>query len=433
MELRLDHTRITSAELGRHTKRLTPYLGELRKIVKSESYDAPESSIVLPSDISLIDETIKLAKELAGKKLKTLIVVGIGGSNLGTKAVYDALRGFDDGLNPDRGPKCVFADTVHPEFLASLEDHLKTLKSADEVLVNIVSKSGGTTETVADAEIITDILVKKFGLQKTKSRFVVTTDVGSKLWLLAEAEGIARLGIPSTVGGRYSVLSAVGLFPLAVLGFDVRALSKGATAMRDLCLSANGPAIRSAAGAFHLLQKGKTIHDTFVFHPELESLGKWVRQLVGESLGKEKNLDGDTVRTGMTPTVSVGSTDLHSVGQLYLGGPRDKFTTFVWAKHPRRDVRIQKKAMWPLVKGVHGKRGSEILSAIRQGVAAAYDNQKLPFSEISFDTISESEIGAFMQFKMMETMLIGKLLHVNTFDQPNVELYKIETKRILHG
>jgi len=180
-------------------------------------------------------------------------------------------------------------------------------------------------------------------------------------------------------------------------------------------------------------EHGFTINDNFFFHPELESVGKWYRQLMGESVGKEQSLTGEVVHAGITPTVSLGSTDLHSVGQLYLGGPKDKLTTFVSSKQTA-SLSVPDERVFPnLVPMITGRSAADIMAAILQGVKIAYQKADLPFMEVVLDSLDEESIGAYLQFKMLEMMYLGQLLSVNSFDQPNVESYKVETKQILEG
>lgn len=243
---------------------------------------------------------------------------------------------------------------------------------------------------------------------------------------VAVKKQISVLTIPKKVGGRFSVFSAVGLFPLAILGVNINNIVNGAQKARDLALSTDfhtNPSLISAIVLFLQLKKGKNINDTFIFLPQLESLGKWYRQLMGESIGK----DGK----GITPTVSIGSTDLHSVGQLYLGGPKDKITTFIYGNTNLDEVRVPSSSTFNLVPVISEKTIHSIMNAIVEGTKIAYAKQQLPFMEIMFDSLSEMEIAFFMQFKMMEMMFLGTLLGVDTFNQPHVELYKIETKRLL--
>lgn len=413
---------------------LDEYTTHLRNVRATGSYDDAESSLNLADDDAVLIAVRGMVAKKVTTSLKYSIVVGIGGSNLGTKAIYDALDGYRDLMRPEgeEYPKLLFAETTDSEWLLGVEHLIENLSNPDEVLVTVVSKSGGTTETIANFEVIAAALTKKFG--DVHDRFTAITDEGSKLWDSASAKGIDCLAIPTKVGGRYSVLSSVGLFPLATVGIDIAKLREGAQDMLGQCLdeSADNVAARSAQALVAGATKGYIINDNFFFHPELESLGKWYRQLMGESVGKEQSLSGETVHAGITPTVSLGSTDLHSVGQLYLGGPKDKLTTFVTAPNKLVRVAIPETRIFPdLVPMINQKSAADIMSAILEGVKIAYQKAELPYMEVILDTIDEHSLGAFMQFKMLEMMYLGKLLNVNSFDQPNVEAYKIETKRIL--
>ncbi|HET8670914.1 MAG TPA: hypothetical protein VFM05_09905, partial [Candidatus Saccharimonadales bacterium] len=398
------------------------------------SYAAQESSLNLPADEALLREVKRVADQKAGPKLKYSIVVGIGGSNLGAKAIYDALYGYRDLMEPARFPKMLFAETTDPEWLASALQLIDNLSDPQEVLVTLISKSGSTLETVANFEIIMQALRAKF--EGAESRVVAVTGEGSALWDQASSLGLTCLQIPEPVGGRYSVLSAAGLLPLLSVGVDIVQLRQGANAVLDRYLGGDDSmnmAARSAAVLFSHNKQGYTINDNFFFHPELESVGKWYRQLLGESVGKKESLDGQMVHTGITPTVSLGSTDLHSVGQLYLGGPKDKLTTFVSCGQ-YKPVSIPAERMMPeLIPMIHGKSAADIMTAILEGVKTAYQKAGLPFMEVTLDALNEQSLGAFLQFKMLEMMYLGKLFNVNSFDQPSVEDYKVETKRLLEA
>jgi glucose-6-phosphate isomerase len=410
---------------------LEMYTVHLRQVRESRAYDASESSLNLPGDAELLERVEAVVSEKVTPALKYSVVAGIGGSNLGTKAIYDAMFGRDDVLEPERFPKMLFAETTDPEWLAKVVRLLKTISAPEEVLVTVISKSGGTTETIANFEVIMQALHEKLG--DITKRVVVITDEGSKLWDAAIVKGIAHLPIPAPVGGRYSVFSAVGLLPLRSVGVDVNRLRDGAREMLDQCFSGDNIAARSAVVLATQHSRGFHINDNFFFHPELESVGKWYRQLMGESVGKEQSLNGETVHAGITPTVSLGSTDLHSVGQLYLGGPKDKLTTFVFSRQSEA-VDVPSRRVFPdLVPMIDGKSANDIMTAILEGVKIAYIKAGLPFMEVSLDEVDEQSIGAYLQFKMLEMMYLGQLLNVNSFDQPNVESYKIETKRLLEA
>jgi len=423
---------VSTEEMTALGERLSSYAQHLKE-VSQHGYEDNESSINLPSDKGLMESVGAAVRDKKTTSLKCILVIGIGGSNLGTKAVYDALYGYFDPLAPSRAPRMVFLDTSDPRFLDALYGFFDTeITHEEEIVINVISKSGGTTETLVNAESVLGALKKKF--PRILDRLVLTTDFGSRLWKAAEERDITRLSIPGKVGGRYSALSAVGLFPLAMAGINVTALLDGAQMMRQQCFESDiskNPAMAGAAVLYASASKGKVINDTFIFHPELESLGKWYRQLLGESIGKEHDMDGNVVHAGITPTVSIGSTDLHSVGQLYLGGPQDKVTAFVSARLKQRGHAISPEVFSDVGSDIAGKTPGDVMEAILEGVKIAYEKKGLPFAEIVLDDISPASLGAFLQFKMMETMYLGKLLNVNAFDQPNVESYKTETKRIL--
>lgn len=427
------NAQVTSEEIFSGVNKLKDYRFHLQKVAQTNDYNFLESSINLPFDEEVYHQVIQLNQKMVTKNLKYIVVIGIGGSNLGTKAVYDTRFGYFDMLEPERLPKMIFMDTLDAEFASRLNAFLQNgVSSKEEILINIVTKSGGTTETIANAEFLIQSLQEKFA--HILERVVVTTDKDSVLYHLAQNKNIELLTLPSLVGGRYSVLSTVGLFPLLAAGIDIFALRSGAKNMREKCLNEdvkNNPAMLSAIVIYTNYLKGKIINDSFFFYPAFESLGKWYRQLMAESLGKEKDKNGATVFTGITPNVSIGSTDLHSMGQLYVGGPKDKFTLFVSVKSG--SVKTPEKQIFPgLISGIVNKPFDEIMQAILSGVSSAYSKQNLPFMEVALDDLTERSLGEFLQFKMMEIMYLGYLMNVNAFDQPNVELYKQVTKKILN-
>jgi glucose-6-phosphate isomerase len=330
--------------------------------------------------------------------------------------------------------RILYADTVDSDLIHTIVSLIEpVLKKGENVLINGVSKSGGTTETIANFEVLVDV-IKRYK-RDWYNHIVVTTDKNSPYWSLAEKNGFHLLEIPSKVGGRFSVFSAVGLFPLGLLGIDIDELLKGAREMKKRCLHPHvhdNPAALSASLGYAHYKQGKNIQDLFLFSTDLESLGKWYRQLLGESIGKEYDRNSKQVFTGITPTVSIGSTDLHSMAQLALGGPFDKFTTFVRVEQNNAFVQVPKLPEYAsLVQGIQGKSLDDIMLAIFKGAQAAYRKGNRPFVEVVLPDKTACSIGQFMQFKMMETMFLGALCEVNPFDQPNVEAYKRETRKIL--
>ncbi|MBI4120621.1 MAG: hypothetical protein HY454_04115 [Parcubacteria group bacterium] len=423
MKFLYQDSQISAEEIAAAGKSLAGYIERLNNVARAKDYSLPEGFINLPGDRDLANQIREICQSHVSSRLKYVVVIGIGGSNLGARAVYDALYGYFDLLEPERSPKIIFADTNDPEFSERLVGFIKhKLKDPEEILVNIISKSGGTFETTANANLILGTLLDKF--KNIADRVVVTTDFKSKLWRSADKAGLTLLAVPAEVGGRFSVFSAVGLLPLSTVGLGIKELLKGAVSMREQCLSESilkNPAAISAIVLFLNYRRRKVINDNFFFHPELESLGKWYRQLLAESIGK----DG----LGLTATVSVGSSDLHSVGQLNLGGPKDKITTFVWSENSafvEPSAGAEKLGFEPVSRPF-----AEVMSAILEGAKNAYRGKELPFVEIVMPDLSLESLGEFMQFKMMEVCFLAKLFNVNGFDQPEVELYKKEIHRFL--
>ena len=411
---------------------LESYTEKLRAVLMERNYDAEEASIVLPGDASVLDHVRSVVARKKSDTLKYIVVIGIGGSNLGTYAVYQALYGAEDAFVMSRSPKVLFADTVSVTLLRSLQTILKQAESVEEIVINIISKSGTTTETVTNFEVLHAGLSKRF--PRIDERIVITTDEGSKLWNLAIEKRLEILLLPKKVGGRYSVFSAVGLFPLMLADIDVEALLAGARAIEERCFT-NEPEDNIAATSAVLqavqAENGLAINNSFFFNPELEMLGKWYRQLMGESLGKDLNRSGVIGHHGITPIVSIGSTDLHSMVQLYFGGPRDKFTYFISAPQGA-EAWVSEEGYFPgLVAGIAGRPVAAIMQSILEAVKTTYRNHGLPYAEVLLPTISEYVLGQYLQFRMLEMMYLAELLDVNAFDQPNVEDYKAEMRKLL--
>ena len=399
------------------------------------TYMDERCSINLAFDELMIKQVTNLVKKKQQLNPEYLIVVGIGGSNLGTIAVQQALLGR---MYNEKEPslKILYADTVDADQIYDIITLIEaTLKNRQHILLCGISKSGGTTETIANFEILVNLLESYE--KKASDYVVVITDDQSKLMHLAQEKDYDVLTIPKKVGGRFSVFSPVGLFPLSMLGVDIKKIREGAKDMVIRCLNTdikNNPAAMSALLIYHHYLQKKNIHNLFLFSTDLESIGRWYRQLMAESIGKEYDRQGKKVYTGVTPTVSIGSVDLHSMAQLYLGGPFDKFTTFIQIHQFNHQITIpDKPELNSLVKGIQCRGISEIMNAIYSGTIKAFEKEKRPFVEIELSDKSEISIGQFLQMKMMEIMFLGALMNVNSFDQPNVESYKVETRSVLES
>jgi len=432
MKFFYENSLIPRKDIFKTAERLEPEIDNMIHAT-SKGYDDDRASINLPDDKDMLKKVKQLVEEKLQLRPEYLVVVGIGGSNLGTVAVQEAVLGkLYNQLNPN--PKVLYVDTVDPDYIKNILEIIEsTLKRNGNIIVNGISKSGTTTETITNFEIILNLL--RNYKRDYEEYVVVTSDKESKLWTLALEKDFSVLEIPKKVIGRYSVLSPVGLFPLGLLRINVEHLLDGARFMRDLCIQRdikrNSAAICSVIDYLHYM-RGKNIFDLFLFSSDLESLGKWHRQLMAESLGKEFNKKGERINVGLTPTVSIGPTDLHSMVQLYLGGPYDKLTTFVCVEENESDINVPTLNGYPeLVPEIQGKSLKTIMDAILEGTKRAFKNDKRPFLEITLPDKSEHSLGQFLQFKMMETIYLGYLLNVNPFNQPNVESYKVETRKIL--
>lgn len=423
MKFSSDKALITQTQLATLTKQLAPYRERLSDIVAKHGYEEPESSLKLAGDESLLDRIQEAAKRLHSSTLQYVVVVGIGGSNLGTQAVYEAIAGSMN-LLVDRLPKVIFLDTVTDEKMTAVMRVMEHLTHKEDFLVIVISKSGTTTETIANMEVLWTFAAEQF--VDPKSRFVFITDEGSKLWQAAKERKVELLTIPAQVGGRYSVFSAVGLLPLALAGIDIKELLSGARLAAADGISADmkkNHALQSACISFFHLKIERTIHNTFLFSPKLEALGKWERQLLAESLGKNGK--------GPTPIVSIGSTDLHSMAQLYWDGPDDKFTNLVFSFTGALHAVTKHLAFPGLVQNIQGTSLEGIMRDIYEGVKAAYEKTRRPYVEINLEAADAWELGYYLQFRMIETMYFGHLLGVNPFDQPAVEMYKEVTRELL--
>lgn len=416
IQFNFERSGLAANELKRISQDLIPEIQNINFEFKSK-YNTPYAFAYAPFDNNILNHINDLVEQKKKLAPTILIVIGIGGSNLGTMAVHEAINGK---LYNDKNPslRVYFADTVDADYIMDIYSLVEAqLMLGNNVVINVISKSGSTIETKANFELFLK-LIKKYKNEKFNELLVITTDKGSLLWDYAISNNCSVLEIPQEVGGRYSVFTAVGLFPLMMLSIDCKSLVQGACDITDNCLnidSMKNAAVQNAAILYHHYKNGININNMFLFGVYLESLGKWFAQLMGESIGKELDLSGQKVELGITPTVSIGTIDLHSLGQLYLAGPKDKFTTFVGIE---KGNNIEKSF-------------SNIINAIFLGTQQAYFNKNRPFCSIIFKEKSAYEVGQFMQFNMYMIVYLASLLRIDPFNQPAVELYKNEAKKLL--
>lgn len=425
-----DAAGVDAHELARIKQKITPELERMRSSFAA-GYDSPYAFLHVPHDAELLARVSTLADKLLSQELGMVIVVGIGGSHLGSLALAQALYGKNF-YQRTKEPHLYFSDTLDSAYTSFLIQRADVvLRQGKKIAVNVISKSGTTTETMINAAPWLALLRRHYG-ELAWQYFVFTSDHGSPLYQLAIRHEVPFLEIPTQLGGRYSVFSAVGLLPLALLGVDIRELQKGARRVTEAALfSEDSWSATSAAILYYHLNHGVAIHDTFLFNTKLEACGLWYRQLMGESIGKKENLENIAIEAGMTPTVSVGTNDLHSVAQLYLAGPRDKITTFVWAENSVEDSPLLVNDFSEKFAATTVTTLNQLKWAVFQGVVAAYAHEKRPYMLVAFDDITPELLGVFMQGKMIEIVLLASLLSINPFDQPAVELYKKYTRALL--
>jgi glucose-6-phosphate isomerase len=363
------------------------------------------------------DETVLVAIEHLARrfreKFRTFIVIGIGGSDLGTRAVHRALNHQFYNFVTDRRIFFV-GDTTDPVAL----EEVMGLIDWKETGIVVVSKSGETIEVMSAFLILRDKLKQAVGDHVFAHHIAAITDPEQgTLREIVEAEGYAALPHPP-VGGRFSVLSAVGLFPLALAGIDIRALLRGASQMME---AERDQALAYAGYQYAAYQKGQKIHVLMPYTYALRELGFWFRQLWAESLGKALSVTGEEIHVGPTPVAALGPTDQHSQVQLYREGPDDKTFTFITVAEPK-DIKIpQDIPVTEKVQYLKGRSLNAILHAEQKGTEQALHEAKRPTSTIELDKLDAEHIGGLIMFFELATAFMGELLKVNAYDQPGVQ------------
>ena len=377
----------------------------------------------LPYDKKLSKDVLLLSKELTDR-FDNLVVLGIGGSSLGGRALFNALCHPYHNLLPRdkrKGLSVFFCDNIDPDSFSPL---LKIL-NLKKTVFNVITKSGGTAETVAQFLVINDLLKKRLG-KKYRNHIVITTDpVNGPLRKIAADECFNSLPVPPNVGGRYSVFSAVGLFPSAMAGVDIKKLLAGARQMDKTVSTSDiweNPAYMSAILQYLAYQKGKNISVIMPYSNALRDFAEWYIQLWAESLGKRVNLKGAVVNAGTTPIKAIGTTDQHSQLQLYTEGPFDKIITFIEVK--RFDNKIPIPEIYKDVDGVGylgGHTMDELFKAEQMATKIALAKTGRMNYTIAIPEITPFAIGQLLFFFEVQTAFAGGLFEVNPFDQPGVE------------
>ncbi|KXB07551.1 hypothetical protein AKJ51_00985 [candidate division MSBL1 archaeon SCGC-AAA382A20] len=378
-------------------------------------------------------ENAERIKEKA-RKIKTwcknFVVLGIGGSALGNITLRDALLHSFQTLSEEDGniPRIFVLDNIDPALIGDLEDILEG--QLPDTAFNVITKSGSTAETMSQFLHFRELLRETEGCNPTQ-QMVLTTDPDPKNSLLreiGERDGYFMLPIPRNVGGRFSVLSSVGLLTAAVGGMDVDELLAGASIMDKRCQNKeleHNPAAKYAVLLYKLYQEGKHISVLMPYSSRLRALALWYCQLWAESLGKKDGLTEKNIFQGPTPVPSVGVTDQHSVMQLYQDGPFDKVLTFIEVrKNKQKGVRIAEKDIEKDLQYLSGKDFDELFRSEFLATRSALRDKNRPNCTISIPEVTPMTLGELFMFFEYAVTYSGFLYDVNTFDQPGVELGK---------
>ena len=362
------------------------------------------------------DRILKAAQKIRSHS-QVLVVIGIGGSYLGARAAIELLHSQLYN-NLGDGPQIYFAgNSISPTYL----NQVIRLCEGKDFSINVISKSGTTTEPALAFRIFRDLAIKKYGREGAKERIFCTTDKAKgTLKQLADEEGYETFVIPDDVGGRYSVLTAVGLLPIAVSGSDIAKLMEGAARAREdlsVCDLDKNDCYRYAALRNILYRKGKAIEILVSYEPAFSMMAEWYKQLFGESEGKDNK--------GIYPSSAIFSTDLHSMGQFIQEGSRILFETVVDVAAPQQDLYIQPDPNnFDGLNFLSDQNMSVVNRKAMQGTILAHTEGGVPNMVLQLPAINEEELGYLIYFFEKACALSGYLLAVNPFNQPGVESYK---------
>ncbi|HEY2066424.1 MAG TPA: glucose-6-phosphate isomerase [Gemmatimonadaceae bacterium] len=442
MSIRLDYTNMMAPPIDGgigdgEWREMSARFADAHTAVAGLHSDGSLGFLDLPDARALHQQTLDyVARVRASRRAPTdVVVLGIGGSALGPIALRTALRPPQWNLLDDaaRGgyPRLHVLDNVDPTNIVALLARLDLART----LFVVISKSGGTAETMAQYLVVRARLNDALGPDAAKERLVFVTDPQKgALRTIARAEGIPALDIPANVGGRFSVLTPVGMLPAALMGIDTRTLLEGAADMRTRCASSRLG--QNPAGAFASLQyladvkHGRHIHVLMPYSDALRDMADWFVQLWAESLGKHR-APGDA-GVGPTPLGALGATDQHSKVQLFMEGPGDKTVTFIGVEGSGVDVEIPRlHADVPELAYLGGHRLGELLEIERRATAGALARRGRPNMTLILDAVDPFHVGGLFMFLELATAYAGQLYGVNAYDQPGVELGKQFTYAML--
>ncbi len=442
--LTLDYTHVLDAAVGPDHGLTAQELGgiapkaeaALRAVQARRTEDLRWLDLPHQADVQqdVLDYASSMQPLFASGQLKNVVVLGIGGSALGNRALHAALSSPFHDIEPPEGlPRLFVLDNVDPDLVGEFLDTVDVSKC----LFNVISKSGSTAETMSQFLLLRQKLIDAVGEEAHARHIVVTTDAEKGvLRPIVNAEGYASFIVPDGVGGRFSVLSPVGLVSSALVGIDVPGLLAGAAAMDERCKDApfaeNPALVYAAIQTLMQNEKGKPMAVTFSYSQRLASLSDWYAQLLAESIGKRKSKGGADVFVGPTPVSAVGVTDQHSQSQLYVEGPFDKWFTLLAVERADHVVTIPKQyADHDALSYLGGRTMNELFAAEREGTRIALTDAGRPCCSIQFPCVTAHTVGQYLYMMELAVAVMGELYDVDAFDQPGVEAAKVATYALM--
>ena len=425
LKVTLENTGIDNKELTKFSRKVEKFHEVLNSMADDESEFV--GWLKLPSNYDKEEfERIKKAANQIKKDSDVLIVIGIGGSYLGARAVIESLTNTFYNLQETRKtPQIFFAgNNLSPNYINDLIECIGN----KEISINVISKSGTTTEPAVAFRIFREFMESKYGIDEARRRIYVTTDKEKgALKSLANDEEYETFVIPDNIGGRFSVLTAVGLLPIAVAGIDIDKLMNGAKNAQDKYNEKSlkyNECYKYAVARNILYSKGKTTEILANYEPKMQYFTEWWKQLYGESEGK----DGK----GIFPAGVTFTTDLHSLGQYIQDGERNLFETVISIEKPCTDIVIKEDS--DNIDGLNflaDKTMDYVNKKAMEGTIEAHVSGGVPNIKITMEKLDEENLGELIYFFELACGMSGKILDVNPFNQPGVEAYKKNMFRLL--
>ena len=427
IKVNLKNARLLEKSIMEYTDKVAEIHNELHTKAKDKKEFLGWLNLPTKYDKKEFEKIKKTAKKIQSDS-EVLLVIGIGGSYLGARAVIEALTNtFYNMLDKEKRktPQILYVgNNLNPNYINDIID----LIGNRDLSINVISKSGTTTEPAIAFRIFRELLENKYGLKEAKKRIYVTTDAkNGALKTLATREKYTTFVIPDNVGGRYSVLTAVGLLPIAVAGIDIDALMNGARIAQEKYDDSNlkyNECYKYAVARNVLYNQEKNIEILVTYEPKMHYMIEWWKQLFGESEGKEGK--------GIYPSGAEFTTDLHSLGQYIQEGKRDLFETVINIKNSENDIKINHdEDNLDELNYIEGKSLDFVNKKAMEGTVQAHVDGGVPNIMINMDRLNEENLGHLIYFFELACAMSGKILGINPFNQPGVEKYKTNMFKLL--